>query len=171
MTIALIGLDPTLAFTSAQVTSGQVPYGLGDRGFDSSGNEYVFVRADSGGITDRFAAAIVDSSYNAAMVNTTNSTPGTASGTVGCMVGAPQGVSIPASGAGWLLVRGAGTVRVLASAVRTTLLNTTATSGALDDDATAGSEQIVGLVLTTTNGGAAANVAAVFNYPTVYRTL
>lgn len=171
MTIALIGIDPTSTYTSATVTAGQSPFGFGDRGFDNLGNEYVFVKADSGGITDRFAAAVVDSLFNATMLSTTNSTPGTASGTVGMIVGAPQGASIPALGAGWLLVRGAGTVRVLASAVRTTLLNTTATAGALDDDATAGAEQIVGLALTATNGGAATNVAALFTYPTVYRTL
>ena len=171
MSLAMIGVDPTATFTSAQFTAGQVPYGLGDRGFDDDGNEYVFVRADASGITDRFAAGIIDSSFNAAMLSTTNSTPGAANGTVGMMVGAPQGASIPASGCGWLLVRGAGTVRVLASAVRYTLLNTTATAGALDDDATAGSEQIVGLALTATNGGAAAAVAAMFSYPCVYRTL
>jgi hypothetical protein len=169
MAITLIGLDPTNVYTSAQLAAGQAPFGLGDRGFDNVGNEYVFVQADASGITDRFAAGI-RAGFVATMLNTTNSTPGTDGGTVGCMVGAPQGASIPASGAGWLLVRGIGTVRVAASCVRNTLLNTTATAGTLDDDATAGSEQLVGLVITTTATGAA-NTAAVFNYPTVYRTL
>jgi hypothetical protein len=169
MAITLIGVDPTAVYTSADFTAGTVPFGLGDRGFDAAGNEYVFVRADSSGITDRFAAGI-KAGFVASMLTTTNSTPGTDGGTVGCMVGAPQGATIAASGGGWLLVRGIGTVRVAASCVRNTLLNTTATAGTLDDDATAGSEQLVGLVITTTATGAA-NTAAVFNYPTVYRTL
>jgi hypothetical protein len=51
-------------------------------------------------------------------------------------------------------------------------LNSTATGGAVDDDATAGSESISGLVLGTATGGAAAtNADAYFSYPVVGRTL
>lgn len=171
MTQPYIGIDPTNAYAAADVTAGRVPYGYGDRGIDADGREYMFVRADAGGITDRFVAAVIDGAFTATMLTLTNSTPGSAGGTVGMAVGSPQGVSIPASGAGWLLVRGAGTIRVLASAARYTLLNTTATAGAVDDDATSGSEQIVGMALLVTNGGAPAVQAAMLNYPSVYRTL
>ena len=63
-------------------------------------------------------------------------------------------------------------VRTLASAAKGTRLNSTGTAGAVDDDGTAGSEAIDGLVLGTATGGAAAtNADAIFSYPTVGATL
>ncbi len=73
---------------------------------------------------------------------------------------------------GWFQIYGKGSVRTLASAAKGTQLNSTATGGAVDDDATAGSESISGLVLGTATGGAAAtNADALFSYPVVGRTL
>jgi hypothetical protein len=60
----------------------------------------------------------------------------------------------------------------LASAAIGTRLNSTATGGAVDDDGTASSEQIFGIVLLTATGGAAAtNADSVFTYPVVGITL
>jgi hypothetical protein len=57
-------------------------------------------------------------------------------------------------------------------AAKGTRLNTTSTDGALDDDATAGSEAVFGIVLGTATGGSAAtNSDAIISYPTVGTTL
>jgi hypothetical protein len=67
----------------------------------------------------------------------------------------------------WVQIWGASTVRCLASAVAQARLNTTATAGVVDDDATAGSFAVIGLNITTTNGGAQAAVAGYLNYPSL----
>ena len=73
---------------------------------------------------------------------------------------------------GWFQIYGKGSCRTLASAAKGTKLNTTATAGALDDDATAGAETIDGLVLGTATGGAeATNADTILSYPCVGRTL
>jgi hypothetical protein len=51
------------------------------------------------------------------------------------------------------------------------VLNTTATAGTIDDDATVGAEVIQGLCITTTNGGSAGNQPGNLIYPSVGRTL
>jgi len=53
----------------------------------------------------------------------------------------------------WLQTQGVVTLNVLASCAANVRLNTTATVGSLDDDATAGSLPVEGLVLTTARGG------------------
>lgn len=173
MSQPLIGIDSTRVYTATEVTDGLVPFGYGDTGVDASGNEYMFVKSDATGLTASAACLITASGsgstlvFTGAMATTTNTAPGQ----VG--PGGPVGVAaatVAASGAGWLLVRGKGTVLVAASCVKGTLLNTTATAGTLDDDATAGAEVIMGLTLLATATGAAAT-ACLVTYPTVGRTL
>ena len=82
----------------------------------------------------------------------------------------PQ-VVIAASGYGWGLVNGIGSVRVAASAAKGTRLNSTATAGQLDDDATSGAERITGVGLLAANGGAAGAVSAFVSYPYVGDTI
>ena len=159
----IIGITPTEVWTSTETP----PFKPGQRGHDASGNEYVFVRADSGGLTQYYAAVLTNSSYGVDMVDTTNSAPGASQG---APVVIPQ-VTIAASGYGWGLVNGLGSVRVLASAAKGTRLNSTATSGALDDDGTAGSEEVTGIALLAANGGAAGAVSALVTYPYIGRTL
>lgn len=159
----VIGIAPSEVWTSTEIP----PFRPGQRGKDDDGNEYVFVRADSGGVTQYFAAVVTTSAYVVDMVDTTNSAPGASQG---APIVIPQ-ATIAASGYGWGLVSGLGSVRVLASAAKGTRLNSTATSGALDDDGTAGAEEITGIALLSANGGAAGAVSALVTYPYVGRTL
>lgn len=159
----IIGITPTEVWASTDIP----PFKPGQRGQDSAGNEYVFVRADSGGVTQYYAAVLTSSAYVVDMVDTTNSAPGASQG---APVVIPQ-VAIAASGYGWGLVNGLGSVRVLASAAKGTRLNSTATAGALDDDGTAGAEEVTGIALLAANGGAAGAVSALVTYPYIGRTL
>ena len=137
-------------------------FGLGDRYVDDAGREYVFVVA-GGAITGAAYVCTIDAAYSATMLSTANDARGN-------LVGIP--LAAFASGEfGWLQVKGPSTIRVLASAVANTRLNTTATAGALDDDGTVGAMQVQGAYITTTNGGATANVAAILNYPFVDVTI
>lgn len=159
----VIGITPSETWASTDIP----PFRPGQRGKDDDGNEYLFVRADSGGVTQYYAAVVTSTSFVVDMIDTTNSAPGAQAGGIVCV---PQ-VAIPASGYGWGLICGVGSVRTAASAAKGTLLNTTATAGQLNNDATAGSEVINGIALTVATGGAAAATVAYLTYPTVGRTL
>lgn len=165
--VAIIGIDPTSTRTSTEgplFTLGQRG-GVVDATAGSGIKEYVYVQAAalmSAGLVCALTSAGV-----ATALTLTNSAPGQA-------VGRRAGVAvsaIPASGYGWVQVYGVGSVSVLANAVLNTQLNTTATAGTADDDATASSEVLDGIVLNATNGGSTAVVAATLNYPFVGRTL
>ena len=153
-------------------TSAEGPeFRLGTRGMNATSagvKEYVYVQDSGSGITgDGYIALVDGGNWTAVMATTTTSAPGAGAGK---LAGAAR-AAIAASGYGWLQVFGAGTVRVSASCALGTIVNTTATAGQLDDDATAGSEVVDGIMLTTANGGAAATAAGFFNYPKVGRTL
>ncbi|MCQ4051563.1 hypothetical protein FK514_25070, partial [Klebsiella pneumoniae] len=144
----VIGIYPSETWASTDIP----PFRPGQRGKDDDGNEYLFVRADSGGVTQYYAAVVTSTAFVVDMIDTTNSAPGAQAGGIVCV---PQ-VAIAASGYGWGLICGVGSVRTAASAAKGTLLNTTATAGQLDDDATAGAEVINGIALTAATGVAAA---------------
>lgn len=139
-------------------------------GYDHPTNGYQeFVYGRANGAVTQFFACVGSTGFDFSMVNTTNSAPGESG--FGSRIGAAQ-ATLADNEYGWFQIYGRGTVRTLASAAKGTRLNTTATSGALDDDGTAGSEAIHGLVLLTATGGAAANNSdAMFSYPTVGATL
>ena len=140
-------------------------------GYDDPTNgyqEFVYGRAD-GAVTGAGYLCVEETGFDFAMASTTTTAPG-ASG-AGTRCGAAQ-AALADNEYGWFQIYGKGSVRTLASAAKGTQLNSTATAGAVDDDATAGSEVINGLVLGTATGGAAAtNADAIFSYPTVGRTL
>lgn len=140
-------------------------------GYDDLTNgyqEFVYGRAN-GAVTAVGYVCVEETGFDFAMINTTKTTPGTAG--FGSRVGVAQAVMAD-NQYGWFQVYGKGSVRTLASAAKGTRLNTTATDGALDDDGTAGSEAINGIVLGTATGGAAAtNADAILAYPTVGVTL
>ena len=128
---------------------------------------YIYVRANGAITGDGYVCDIDGSNYDAAMCTTTTTAPGTGAGK-------PVGVARAAfadNDYGWLQVFGPGTVRTLASCAAYTIINSTATAGALDDDATSGAEVIDGLVLDVATGGAAASTAGFINWPRVGRTL
>jgi hypothetical protein len=140
-------------------------------GYDDPTNgyqEFVYGRAD-GAVTGLGYLCVEATGFDFAMASTTNTAPG-ASG-FGSRVGAAQ-AALADNQYGWFQIFGKGSLRTLASAAKGTRLNTTATAGAVDDDGTAGAEAIVGVVLGTATGGAAAtNADAVFVYPSVGVTL
>lgn len=161
------GINPTSVRTSTEGPE----FGLGDLGYvkTSAGVKgYIYVQDSGSGITgDGYVALIDGSAYTAVMATTTTSAPGAGAGK---MAGVAR-AAIAASGYGWLQIFGPGTVRTLASCAAYTRINTTATAGALDDDATAGSEVIDGIVLDTATGGAEASTAGFLNWPRVVNTL
>ena len=130
--------------------------------------EFVYGRAD-GAVTGLGYLCVEATGFDFAMATTTNTAPG-ASG-FGSRVGAAQ-AALADNQYGWFQIFGKGSLRTLASAAKGTRLNTTATAGAVDDDGTASAEAIVGVVLGTATGGAAAtNADAIFAYPSVGTTL
>lgn len=139
-------------------------YVLGTVASSNDGNYYQYVKA--GEAITQYATCLIDENYNIVMATTTTSAPDAGQGKAVCV---PQ-IALTNAYYGWVLVKGTGSVLGAASCVKYTELNTTATAGTLDDDATAGAEVISGIVFDTTLTGAAAT-SAVINYPFVGRTL
>jgi hypothetical protein len=130
--------------------------------------EFVYGRAN-GAVTGLGYACVELTGFDFVMATVTQTTAGTAG--FGTRVGVAQ-AALADNEYGWFQIFGKGSLRTLASAAKGTRLNTTATGGALDDDATAGSEAVFGVVLGTATGGAeATNADAIFNYPSVGTTL
>ena len=158
------GLNPTQTWASTETP----PFSLGQLAAGYDGKMYRFVQADASGITGAGYVVAIETGNVGDMVETTVSTPGTSAGMpVGIAMGA-----VAASAYCWVCVYGSGVpVRVAASAAKGTLLNTTATAGQLDDDATAGAERIFGLALEAANGGAAGNANATITFPVIALTI
>lgn len=158
------GIDPTRVTSSSEFGLGQLAFNVTSAGVKG----YIYVQDSGSGITgDGYVCDIDGSSFAAVMSTTTTTAPGTGQGKA---VGVAR-AAFTASYYGWLQVFGAGTVRVAASAAAYTNLNSTATAGQIDDDATAGAEVIDGVVLDAANGGAAGTAAGWLNWPKVGRTL
>lgn len=164
----MAGIDPTQTWTG---TAGDVPsYGLGDVVFNKTSQGikgYMLILAGGAITGDAYICDIDGSSYSAVMCTTTTTAPGTGQGK---SVGVAR-AAIASGSYGWVQVFGFGLVRTLASAAAYTNLNSTATAGALDDDATAGAEVIEGIVLDVAQGGATGNQNGWINWPRVGRTL
>lgn len=160
----LSGIDPTDISSTAKFGLGQIAFNVTSAGVKG----YIYVQDSGSGITgDGYVALVDGSSFAAVMATTTTSAPGTGQGKL-------AGVArwaFTASYYGWLQIFGPGTVRVAASCAAYTQINTTATGGQLDDDATAGAEVVNGIALDVANGGSAGTVAAWINWPVVGRTL
>ena len=162
----IFGIDPTKTRAStegAEFDPGQIGFNIGSDG--SKG--YIYVQDSGSGITGDGYIALVGSDGKAVMSSTAAAAPATGTGKI---AGAAR-AAIAANGYGWLQIFGPGAVRVLASAVAYTTLNTTATAGAVDDDATTGARVIDGIVIDTANGASAGSVSGMFNWPRVGRTL
>lgn len=163
----IFGIDPTKVRTSSEGPE----FDPGQIGFNttSDGSKgYIYVQDSGSGITgDGYVALVDGSDFTAVMATVTTSAPGTGAGK---MAGVAR-AAIAASGFGWLQIFGVGKVQVSASCAAYTLINTTATPGQLDDDATASSEVVDGIVLDVANGVSAGAVAGFLNWPKVGRTL
>lgn len=165
---AIIGLSKDQVTGASAVPA----FRLGSRGgYDDPSNgyqEFVYGRAN-GAVTAAGYVCVELTGFDFAMISVTQTTPGTAG--PGSRVAVAQ-AALADNEYGWFQVYGKGSVRTLASAAKGTRLNTTATNGALDDDGTAGSESVLGIVLGTATGGAeATNTDAVLSYPVVGVTL
>lgn len=165
---------PIIGISAAEVVSatGTPSHRLGTLGgYDHPTNgyqEFVYGRAN-GAVTAAGYVCVEQTGFDFGMISVTATTPGTAG--FGSRVAVAQ-AALADNEYGWFQVYGKGSVRTLASAAKGTRLNTTATNGALDDDATAGSEAIVGVVLGTATGGAeATNSDAMLTNPSVATTL
>lgn len=169
MSLGVIGLDVTQVSTTQGFALG-ARGAIEDQTTGSGTREYIYVSFAASTARAIGDVVAINASGAATALTTTNSAPGQA---VGRRVGVVVATVASSTSVqyGWVQIYGIGGVSVLASAVLNTPLNTTATAGALDDDATAGSEVIDGLVLAATNGGSPAVVNAFLNYPFVGRTL
>lgn len=160
----LSGIDPTQVWAATEIPG----FRVGTLGADYQGNIYRFVQADANGVTGAGYVVVIEASNIVDMIDTGVTAPGAGQGF-------PVGVAmaaIAANGWGWVGVYGVIPTRVSTLCVLGTQLNSRATVGELDDDATAGSEVVNGIAAITTNsGGASANVNAFLSFPSVGRTL
>ena len=164
----------TIGISAAQVVAatGTPDFRLGTiGGYDSPTlgyQEFVYGTAN-GTITGAGYGVVELTGFDFIMATVTQTAPGTAG--YGTRFAAAQ-AALADNEYGWFQIYGKGSIRTLASAAKGTRLNSTATGGALDDDGTASSEAISGLVILTATGGTAAtNADAVFSYPVVGETL
>lgn len=139
-------------------------FGLGDVAWGSDGSAWVYVQAN-GAIGGAGYVVLLDEDWQAVEIN--NSNTGSA---FGQMVGVVA-TDFADDDYGWAQIFGvADNVQVSASAAANATLNTTATDGQIDDDGTAGSENIDGLILTTARGGTAGTAPGLLTWPTVGAT-
>lgn len=167
----LIGIDVT------QVDDAQL-YPVGAlakvaEAFDGKGDRiYVYVKFSAAATVGQVVllrhghSSTPASAFTAVLASTTNSAPGTGQGQRAAVA-----ETAAASGQwGWVLVYGTASFNVLANCAAYTSLNTTGTGGALDDDASVGSEVVDGISLRTANGGSTAAVEGFLNFPRVGKT-
>ena len=130
---------------------------LGTTASTSDGKEYRYVQA-SGAITGAGYAAVVNvESWLAIQATTAN-----AAAKIGWLVGFAM-AAMATGEYGWLQVKGAASIEVFASCAAGVRINTTATSGALDDDATVGARAIDGATLTTARAASQGSANAVLS--------
>lgn len=153
-----LGVDITAVDTTPAFT-------VGERITTNDGGVFVYCQA-FGAVTGAGYVVLIDEAFTQAdLIDTTNS-----ASSFGQNVGVAK-AALANDEYGWFQIAGTTTFRGLANAAANTALNTTATSGALDDDATTGAEVIDRMVLTTAVGGSAGNAEGVLNFPTVGATL
>jgi len=168
-----MGIKPT-----SVVAAGGVPeYGVGQRAAGAASvnaggvlgmKEYIYVQDSGSGITGEGYICVFDPvAGTAVMATTTNTAGGTGQGK---LFGIAQ-AAIAANGYGWLQIYGLTNVNVLTLAAAYTQINTTATAGTADDDATAGARVLHGLNLTTARGASTGLAPGFISWPWIGRTL
>ncbi|MGI9338548.1 MAG: hypothetical protein ACR2P4_08580 [Gammaproteobacteria bacterium] len=158
----LAGVDPTerIAGTGTSSNEGN-EFELGTQVELDDGRVFVYVHANGAIVAGD--VVLVDETWEADQIDTTNSATG---------FGQRVGVATAAfadNDFGWLQINGVvASINVGTSAATNVQLNSTATAGRIDDDATAGSEDVLGIATT---GAESSNLAAGFlSYPTVGAT-
>ena len=153
-----LGVDVTTVDASAKFT-------VGTRVSGNDNSVFVYCQAN-GAITGAGYVVLIDESFTSAdMIDTTLSASG-----FGQNVGVAK-AALADDEYGWFQVSGVAEFRGLANAAANTQLNTTATAGALDDDATSGAEIINGIAFTTAVGGSEGNAEGILTFPTVGATI
>lgn len=152
-----IGINPTQVETFAFTT-------LGTLSDVTESKIYRLVRANGALVVSDVVG--IDEAFDAAPVTTTTSAPGTGQGLpCGVVLG-----TVADNSYCWVQVFGLNAaINVATSAAAHTSLNTTATGGRLDDDATAGAELINGI--TTTAAESSNSAAGVIIWPYIGATL
>lgn len=114
------------------------------------GDNAIYVYGIAGGAITDGQVAYFDASFTATALTTTNG-----ANKRGFQCGIALGAMSTGQG-GWFQISGKCSVLCAAAVAVGTQLNTTATAGAVDDDATTGARVIEGLTLTTAASGAGA---------------
>jgi hypothetical protein len=157
----VIGASYGATLTADEHANSGKGFSLGDTSTDSAGNVWLYVQAAG----DPFANRVV-------VVSAANTVvPALASNALrGLRVGVAR-TAIANGSYGWVQIYGTADVQVLASAAANVRLNTTATTGHLDDDGTVGAKEILGIALTTARPASNGTAPAVLNFPSVGATL
>lgn len=157
-----IGIGPNFANPESSTNLAVSGHGFALGSFAwSQGKGYVYVAAASALVAGD--AVAINETFTGTLLTTTTSPRGFRVGV------AP--IAFTSGDRGWVQVYGAASLSVLASCAANARLNTTATGGAFDDDATTGAKVIENAVLTTARGGTAGVATAILNYPQVGATL
>jgi hypothetical protein len=151
----------TQAISTTSLEYPAPPFAVGTRAIGNNGTEWMYVQA-SAAVTATFACVISVTNTVAHMTTTT--------GLRGLLVGVPA-VDIAANSYGWVQIKGPANLQVLASAAANVRLNTTATAGALDDDGTSTTKEVLGIALTTARAASQGLAPAMLNYPAVGVTI
>jgi len=153
------------AGTKVEMPTDTAEFKLGQCAKGQDNSEWIYVQADSGGVTGEGYVVLIDEDYAADMIDTTNS-----DSAFGQRVGVAK-TAVSADQYFWVQVRGVAKIRGAAEAPANATLNTTGTAGELNDDGTTGAEAIDGLILTTAVGATAGVAEGILNDPTVGATL
>lgn len=154
---ALIGFNPTATIADGDLGSSGKGFSLLDVTTDHQGRQFLFVHA-SGAITAAGYVVVIDEAGEAALLTLANAG-----------VGDRLGVALGAfadNDYGWVQIYGVcAAIQVSASCAANTLLNSTATSGQVDDATGATLDAIAGMWLTTARGGTAGTAPGILSYP------
>lgn len=132
--VSPIGANATRTTTTAE-------FSVGTRAFGKDGSEWVYVQAN--GAIVAADVVLVDEDWQADQIDTTNSASNR-----GQRVGV-AGIAFADNEYGWIQVGGVcDAINVATSCAASAVLNSTATAGRVDDDASVGAEVIEGLYLT-----------------------
>ena len=173
MGTAVIGIDKTQITGVSSVPAFRVGT-IGGYDDPTLGyQEFIYARADgavtgAGYVCVEVTSAAAGNVLDFAMITTTNTAAG--QNGHGSRVAIAQ-AAMADNECGWFQIYGKGSLRTSAACAKGTRLNTTATAGAVDDDATAGARTINGAVLGAATVGAATSADGVFTYPSVGATI
>lgn len=146
---AIAGIDVSTASTTALFTPGTYA--------EQSGSVYCYLKAHAA-LTAGLVYSYTEASTSTDPAVTIAALSQTTDDTSPLSLCIPQ-IAVASGSYAWMLVGpGNGVVSVLANCAIDVLLYTTATAGSLDD-ASASAKVVVGIKLTTANGGSTANCA------------